>query len=571
MVDPGHLGPQAGPAVVQSALLDDAAEQAHQRRRLDRFPQLLEVAAPRAQRGGRRGEKVAPVEGGPAVGGRRVAGQLDHAGDRRLAGRLGRRHQQPVVGPDEVQGVRRPGRAPPCTMPRRAVPTPGSTTPSTTPLPRCGTARTRVWLPARTSKGGMWCVRSMTVVPGARAAITAWTTPANSSWVPKSERKKTVGTGSLATGSAAQRCRLRDRSVAAATASMKAERTARASRVRIPAAVVPAGEVTWPAAPRARGPSPASRAAEPTHRLDDERAADLARQAHLHPRLHERLGHQEEVGRPRAREPGHRIEQALGQADDRPHRRQHVLGPGQVLRRGERAARDRRHPGPDQRGRVGHRPDHDRLAAEGRLEALGRARRPRWRAAGSPRSTPEGAAGPLRRVGLHRQDGARRCARRRRLEQPGSGAATVRRPGYTAASSSRRSATGSTTATSPTPAQPERSSPPRRAPPIFPPPTMSRLDTRDDDTEPDAAAADESTGRPQAASAPRPAAVGRGMGQRHGGREVLVGVDAPTSRRCGRARRRRPAGPAPGPPGTRRPRGPRRTHMPKRWALRRSR
>src|ERR1700728_4016283 len=37
----------------------------------------------------------------------------------------------------------------------------------------------------------------MTVVPGARAAMTAWTTPANSSSVPKSERKKTVRGGSL--------------------------------------------------------------------------------------------------------------------------------------------------------------------------------------------------------------------------------------------------------------------------------------------------------------------------------------------------------------------------------------
>ena len=34
---------------------------------------------------------------------------------------------------------------------------------------------------------------------GGTAAITAWTTPTNSSWLPKSERKKTVRTGSLAT------------------------------------------------------------------------------------------------------------------------------------------------------------------------------------------------------------------------------------------------------------------------------------------------------------------------------------------------------------------------------------
>src|SRR6202034_1784049 len=44
--------------------------------------------------------------------------------------------------------------------------------------------------------------------------------------------------------SAHQRSSDRERSVADATASMKAERTARASSVRMPAAVVPAGDVT---------------------------------------------------------------------------------------------------------------------------------------------------------------------------------------------------------------------------------------------------------------------------------------------------------------------------------------
>ena len=104
--------------------------------------------------------------------------------------------KSPLSGPTKYN-VPPDGRPTSRQMPRRAVPTPGSTTPSTTPLPRCGTARISVWLPARTSKAGMWCVRSMTVVPGARATITAWTTPANSSCDPKSERKKTVRTGSL--------------------------------------------------------------------------------------------------------------------------------------------------------------------------------------------------------------------------------------------------------------------------------------------------------------------------------------------------------------------------------------
>ena len=134
VVDPGDLGPQAGPAVVQSALLDDAAGEAHQRRRVDGLPQILGGRA-RAQRRRRGGEEVAPVEGGAAVRGRRlVPAQLDHAGDRRLAGRLRRRDQEPVVGPDEAQGARRTRAArTSMAMPRRDVPTPGSTTPSTTP------------------------------------------------------------------------------------------------------------------------------------------------------------------------------------------------------------------------------------------------------------------------------------------------------------------------------------------------------------------------------------------------------------------------------------------------------
>ena len=150
---------------------------------------------PCAQRRRSGGEEVAPVEGRGR--GRQPAGR-GAAPPRWLigasAGGLRRRHQEPVVGPDEAQGAAGPGRATSRADAAADVPTPGSTTPRTTPAPRCGTARTRVWLPARTSKGGMWWVRSMTVVPGA-ACITACTTPTNSSCVPKSERKKTVRTG----------------------------------------------------------------------------------------------------------------------------------------------------------------------------------------------------------------------------------------------------------------------------------------------------------------------------------------------------------------------------------------
>ncbi len=138
------------------------------------------------------------------------------------------------------------------------------------------------------------------------------------------------------------------------------------------------------------------------HRLDHERPAHVPCQPHLHARLNECLGDQEEVGGPRAREAGHRILEALGQPHDGPDGRQHVLGPGQVPRRGEGAARYRRHPGPDQGGGVGHRPHHHRLTAERGLE-------PRAGHAGhngedaSHPGGPEGTAGSFGRVGLHRQ------------------------------------------------------------------------------------------------------------------------------------------------------------------------
>ncbi len=103
VVDPGDLDPQTGAAVVQAALLDHAADQAHQRRRVDRLSQVLERDTG-AQGGRGRGEEIAPVEGRAAVGWRRRARQLHDAGDRRLGRRLGGGDEQPVVGPDERQG-----------------------------------------------------------------------------------------------------------------------------------------------------------------------------------------------------------------------------------------------------------------------------------------------------------------------------------------------------------------------------------------------------------------------------------------------------------------------------------
>ena len=315
--------------------------------------------------------------------------------------------------------------------------------------------------------------------------------------------RRRCGTGSLVMGTVAQRCRLRDRSVAAATASMKAERTARASSARMPAAVVPAGEVTMARSASGSRPVSCKQGGRAQHRLDHERPAHLAGQAHLHARLDERLGDEEEVGRARPREPGDRIEQALGQADDRARRP---------------TGRPRPRPGRARWRRT--RPTIAVTPAPTRAGVLGMART----TAGSPPSAasrrgaghaghdgeqpasrpvdPEGAAGRLRRVGLHRQHGAARSARRRRRAARARAPPRRAGPGYSAASSSRRSATGSTTVTSSTPAHPERSSPPSRAPPIFPPPTMSRLDTR--------ATLQRSAGR----SAARPAGAAQRRGRR---------------------------------------------------------
>ena len=65
--------------------------------------------------------------------------------------------------------------------------------PSATPSGRYCTARSSVSAPARTSPRGMPCVTSMIGTSGAMRAITPWTTPTNSSSVPKSERKETGG------------------------------------------------------------------------------------------------------------------------------------------------------------------------------------------------------------------------------------------------------------------------------------------------------------------------------------------------------------------------------------------
>jgi hypothetical protein len=66
----------------------------------------------------------------------------------------------------------------------RLVPTPGSTTATTTPSGTYGIARARAIEPARTSKGRIPWVRSTVVTWGASSRITDLTTPTNSSSSP---------------------------------------------------------------------------------------------------------------------------------------------------------------------------------------------------------------------------------------------------------------------------------------------------------------------------------------------------------------------------------------------------
>ncbi len=195
-----------------------------------------------------------------------------------------------------------------------------------------------------------------------------------------------------------------ERSVAAATASMNADRTALNSRVRNAAAVVPPGEVT--AARSSPGSSPGLRhhPGRAEHGVHHQSLAHVAGEAGGHPALDHGLGHQVDVGRARTGHPGHRVEVALGQPDHRPHRSEDPLGPVEIGRRRRAAAGDGGHPAPDQRGGVGHR-SHHHSGPEGGLEA-GR------RESGHDRQDPvdpdggQGAEHRLGQVGLHGQQSA---------------------------------------------------------------------------------------------------------------------------------------------------------------------
>ena len=151
VVDPHDLGPHAAPPVPEPTLLDHAAGDPHQglRGRSDRpGPRAARpdtVRPPRERRG--RGRRTCPAPGP----GRRRSPKAREMGASPADSAAAIR--SPLSGPTKKRGSP-PGSVTSMHRPRRAEPTPGSTTARTTPGPRCGMTRTSVWDPLRTSKAG---------------------------------------------------------------------------------------------------------------------------------------------------------------------------------------------------------------------------------------------------------------------------------------------------------------------------------------------------------------------------------------------------------------------------------
>ena len=94
--------------------------------------------------------------------------------------------------------------------------------------------------------------------------------------------------------------------------------------------MVPPGLVTIARSDSADSPVSVSRRADAEQGLVRERSAHVARQPGEHAGLGQRLGHEEHVGRARARQPGDGVEQVLRDANDRPDRGEDRLGPLEV-------------------------------------------------------------------------------------------------------------------------------------------------------------------------------------------------------------------------------------------------
>ena len=140
VVDPDRPRPaETGARRPASVLGDDRrGARPNQRVRVDRGRPVPPSGTPRAQGGRGRGEEVAAVECAAAVGPPRAAMRAKARAIGAAADQFRRRDQQPVVRADEEGGRRARAASPRRRRPRRPEPTPGSTTASTTPGPRCG-------------------------------------------------------------------------------------------------------------------------------------------------------------------------------------------------------------------------------------------------------------------------------------------------------------------------------------------------------------------------------------------------------------------------------------------------
>ena len=171
-----HRYPPASP------LPDPPALGAHRRAPAGGWRPRRVPRSPRPRRpgpGGRRPGRRRRVRRTSAATGPRTGWRANAA--RTPPSEVARGRSRPLSGPTSHRG---PPSGTSRATPRRSVPTPGSTTASTTPGPRCGAVRTSMAAPAATSNAGTWWERSITATLGARPWSTAWTTPTNSSTVP---------------------------------------------------------------------------------------------------------------------------------------------------------------------------------------------------------------------------------------------------------------------------------------------------------------------------------------------------------------------------------------------------
>ena len=151
------------------------------------------------------------------------------------------------------------------------------------------------------------------------------------------------------------------------TASRNAARTPCDSSTASPAAVVPPGDVTAARNDSGDSSPSASSVAAPSSVWRTSCSVDVARQPDEHAGFDHRLGHEEHVGRTRARQSGHGVELRLGDPHDDPDRAEDAFADLEVELGRAGTGGDGGGAPADERAGVGHGP-HDRTARRGGFE-----------------------------------------------------------------------------------------------------------------------------------------------------------------------------------------------------------